>query len=349
MALLAIDGVSLSYPEQAQPALDKVSLTMEAGEVVCLLGASGCGKTTLLRIVAGLECPDHGTVALQSQEISGPGWARAPEKRAIGMMFQDYALFPHMSVWDNVGFGLHRLSSSERARRVGLILESVGMSALGGRFPSELSGGQIQRVALARTLAPEPRVMLLDEPFANLDKQLHESMRTLIMDLQSSFETSIILVTHDAMDAFVMADKVVVMDEGRSLQSGTPDEIYHHPAHPLIVGLFSEINAIRGHVENGCITTPLGALRPQGGHPAGAQVLVAIYPEGIILEPVDGQGGAGYGVVVDSRALGRENFRVRLDVGTERPLSICTARAPQVGRVHKIVLDDSKMVAFGMP
>ena len=223
-SMIRLDGVTKRFGDVV--AVDAASICVERGEVVALLGPSGCGKTTLLRLVAGFERPDAGTVEIDERPVSGPGCWVAPERRRVGMVFQDYALFPHLTVSENVGFGLPR---RERPRRVPELLEIVGLEHLGCRYPHELSGGQQQRVALARALAPAPELVLLDEPWSNVDPFLRESLRSEVVEIVRPLGVTVVLVTHDREEAFSLADRIALMRDGRIVQEGTSEELYFAP------------------------------------------------------------------------------------------------------------------------
>ena len=215
MSLLRLAGVTKRFAADAPPAVDGLSLSVAAGEVLALLGPSGCGKTTTLRLVAGFEAPDAGIIEIRGAQVAGPGLAVPPESRGVGVVFQDYALFPHLPVEANVAFGLAHLVRAARALRVREVLELVGLVGLEERYPHELSGGQQQRVALARALAPSPALILLDEPFSNLDADLRAAMREEIGKILRASGTTAIFVTHDQQEAFALADRVGVLNEGR--------------------------------------------------------------------------------------------------------------------------------------
>ncbi|AXK39769.1 ABC transporter ATP-binding protein [Crenobacter cavernae] len=225
--LLEFDHVSQSYGDTH--VVDAMGFQLEDGEIGCLLGSSGCGKTTVLRCIAGFEAVKGGEIRLDGKVISRAGFSLPAHERRIGMVFQDYALFPHLSVSANVGFGLQSLNRAERAHRVAELLDVVGLSSHGEAFPHELSGGQQQRVALARALAPRPKLLLLDEPFSNLDVDLRERLSREVRDILKREGMTAILVTHDQHEAFAMADKVGVMHGGKLLQWATPYALYHQP------------------------------------------------------------------------------------------------------------------------
>jgi len=228
MPLLDVDRVSHAYGDHA--VVDELSFVMEPGEIACLLGASGCGKTTMLRLIAGFEAPSQGSIRLNGLTIANGKRQVPAEARRIGMVFQDYALFPHLSIADNIGFGLKKETALARRRRVDEMLELIGLGGKGMRFPHELSGGQQQRVALARALAPQPHLLLLDEPFSNLDVEMRERLSLEVRDILKRAGMTAILVTHDQNEAFAVADVVGVMRDGRIEQWDSPYNLYHRPA-----------------------------------------------------------------------------------------------------------------------
>ena len=234
--LLSLTDVHLAYdtPQGLRDVVRDFTLGLERGHIGCLLGASGCGKSTVLRAIAGFEPLRSGSIALEGVVISSPSTQLAPEARRVGMMFQDYALFPHLSVARNVGFGLRRLGRTERDSRVIAMLELVGLAQAGESYPHELSGGQQQRVALARALAPSPELLLLDEPFSNLDVDTREHLAFEVREILRAAGHTAILVTHNQAEAFAIADRIGVMADGKLLQWGTPHDIYHHPASPHV-------------------------------------------------------------------------------------------------------------------
>ena len=238
-AALEIDAIDFSYPGHGTVCRD-LTLALEDGEIGCLLGPSGCGKTTVLRCIAGLEPVGGGEIRLHGQSVSRPGRTAPPEARRVGFVFQDYALFPHLSVADNVGFGLKGLDAAARRARVAELLAAVGMPEAGGRYPHELSGGQMQRVALARALAPRPQLLLLDEPFSNLDVELRERLSLEVRAILKRLGTTALLVTHDQHEAFAMADVVGVMNAGAIEQWDTPYSLYHRPATRFVADFVGE-------------------------------------------------------------------------------------------------------------
>lgn len=240
--LLALDHVDLAYDtvRGVQHVVNDISLHVERGHIGCLLGSSGCGKSTLLRAIAGFEPVRRGTIHLDGQLISSPKVQVAPELRRVGMMFQDYALFPHLDVAGNVGFGLRKLSRQARQRRVTEMLEMVGLSHAGEYYPHELSGGQQQRVALARALAPSPELLLLDEPFANLDVDMRERLAFELRDILKATGFTAILVTHNQAEAFAIADKIGVMSEGQLVQWDTPSHLRDAPANTFVANFIRQ-------------------------------------------------------------------------------------------------------------
>ncbi len=262
--VLRLDAVTKRYTAQLTPAVDQVSLTLDQGEILGLLGPSGCGKTTLLRLIAGFEQPDSGTLFLGSQPVSGNPWL-PPERRDVGIVFQDYALFPHLTVAENVAFGLHRgsqaggLAAAAMQQRTEEAIALVGLEGLKHRYPHELSGGQQQRVALARALAPRPAIILLDEPFSNLDVQVRLYLRQEVRNILRQVGASGVFVTHDQEEALGLADRVAVMHQGQLEQVDTPEELYRQPASRFVAEFVTQANflpACRGpqgwETEVGC-------------------------------------------------------------------------------------------------
>jgi iron(III) transport system ATP-binding protein len=261
---IAAAGLWKTYPGGAVPAVEDLSLDVGPGEVLALLGPSGCGKTTALRLLAGLERPDAGTVAIDGRTIVGPGVWTPPEKRSVGLVFQDYALFPHLTVRGNVAYGLNRLSRADRRARIEQVLSMTGLAPYTKRYPHELSGGQQQRVAIARAIAPRPAVLLLDEPFSNLDVSLREQVRSEVLGILRAAGASVVLVTHDQDEAFVAAARIAVMSNGRVHQVGTPEELYLRPRTRFVARFVGIANFLHADVRGHTAITELGAFELAG-------------------------------------------------------------------------------------
>lgn len=286
----AIEAANLWFRRGDRPVLRDVSVRVEAGATLALLGPSGCGKTTLLRVLAGLERPEAGYVTAGERVLTAPDRFVAPERRSIGMVFQDGALFPHLTVTDNVAFGVSK--AARRAGRVEEALALVGLEALGHRLPAQLSGGERQRVAVARAIAPEPAVLLLDEPFASLDAALRVELRTEVRRLLRELGITSIFVTHDQEEAFVIGDEVAVMREGQVLQQARPRELYERPADRWVARFVGEANLVAGRARGGVADTPFGSatlahaaeievIEAAGGESDAVEVLMR--PEYLVL------------------------------------------------------------------
>jgi len=299
---VTVSGIDHSYGHG--PVLAGVSVVAEQGSTLVLLGPSGCGKTTLLRVIAGLERPARGSVRIGDAEVVGDGVFVRPERRRVGMVFQDGALFPHLSVRANVAFGLGRRADPDR---VTAALEMVGLNDLGDRRPSQLSGGQRQRVAVARALAPEPAVLLFDEPFASLDAGLRVELRSQIKQLLADLGITSIIVTHDQDEAFVLGDQVAVMRDGRVLQQDDPAVVYARPADPWVAGFVGEANLVSASHggSSAVVATPLGDIPLAPQSPNGNVVLVR--PEHIAVE------AGGGGIVEAVEFYGHDTvYRIRV-------------------------------------
>ncbi|MFB3816438.1 MAG: ABC transporter ATP-binding protein [Candidatus Methylomirabilales bacterium] len=287
--LLTLDGLTKRYGSLV--AVQDLSAEIRRGELVSFVGPSGCGKTTLLRLIGGFMQPEAGRILLEGRDVT----PLPPNLRATAMVFQNYALFPHLTVGENIGYALtiRRRPRAEIARRVQELLSLVQLEGLADRRPVQLSGGQQQRVALARALSLRPQVLLLDEPLSNLDANLRIQMRAEITRLQRELRQTVVFVTHDQEEAMSLSDRIVVMDRGRILQTGTPREIYERPAAEFIARFVGAANFLdgvlgNGHREAAAVTTPLGTLRIQAavnGHRAGTRVRLVLRPEAIRLEP----------------------------------------------------------------
>jgi iron(III) transport system ATP-binding protein len=282
-ALLEFRGVSQAY--DTHKVLQHLTFNVERGEIACLLGPSGCGKTTVLRCIAGFEPVAEGEILLDGELMSRPGRTVPPERRRIGMVFQDYALFPHLTVARNIAFGLHEATDAERGARVAELLAVIGLEQESRRYPHELSGGQQQRVALARALAPRPRLLLLDEPFSNLDVEMRERLSLEVRDILKQQNTTAVLVTHDQHEAFNIADEIGIMAEGAIVQWDTPYRLYHEPADRFVADFIGQGVFLPGTLLPGSrIKTELGVLEGNGldALPQGTMVDVLLRPDDIL-------------------------------------------------------------------
>jgi iron(III) transport system ATP-binding protein len=266
-------------------AVDEVELEVQRGEFLGVLGPSGCGKTTLLRLVAGFERPDRGGIEIDGRAVAGPRLSMPPEQRRIGMVFQESALFPHLDVTGNIGFGIAR---DGREVRVAELVALVGLAGLQRRMPHELSGGQQQRVALARALAPDPALILLDEPFSGLDATLRGQLRLEVRDILRSAGATALFVTHDQAEALEISDRVAVMRAGRIEQVSTPDQLYLRPVNRFVAGFVGEANLLPGEVRHGEVITLIGRFRAGDGSLAdGTRAEVLLRPEQLHMLPID--------------------------------------------------------------
>jgi iron(III) transport system ATP-binding protein len=302
MRLLSLEQVTKSYPAQPLPAVDHLSLELEKGEILALLGPSGCGKTTTLRLIAGFERPDAGVVEIGGKVVANGRMAIPPEQRGVGVVFQEYTLFPHLTVEENVLFGLRHLTTQERRQRLRQMLDMAGLDAFARRYPHELSGGQQQRVALARALAPRPAVLLLDEPFSNLDADLRTQMLHEVCAILRRLQTTAVFVTHDHEEAFMVADRVGVLNAGRLEQLSCPEEIYHQPATRFVARFVGQANFLTGWVVAAGIETDIGIFPNPLGLPEGSAVEVMIRPHQLELRP----DATGNGLVVSRRFRGAD-------------------------------------------
>ncbi|MDF1524295.1 MAG: ABC transporter ATP-binding protein [Trueperaceae bacterium] len=293
--VVALEGLTKRYRSPGHLAVDDLSLDVRDGEILCLLGPSGCGKTTLLRLIAGFETPDAGRVVVAGREVAGPAAWVPPDRRRIGFVFQDYALFPHLNVLHNVAFGLRDGNRAEREARAAEVLDLVGLTIFAGRFPHQLSGGQQQRVALARALAPAPAVLLLDEPFSNLDAALRGSTRDEVRAILKRTGTTAVLVTHDQEEALTFADRLAVMRSGHLEQVGEPEAIYLRPRTAFVASFLGRTNLLRGEAHGARARTGLGDVLL--ARAARGQVMLSVRPEALAFDP----GGDGVPVRVLQR------------------------------------------------
>ena len=325
------------------------------GQVTCLLGPSGCGKSTTLRLIAGVDRQDDGVIAIDGEIVSDGRVHRPPETRGIGMMFQDFALFPHLDVARNVGFGLRGPRAAVRDR-VAALLDRVGLAGFERKYPHELSGGEQQRVALVRALAPEPRIMLMDEPFSGLDDRLRDDIRDATLEVLKDEGAAVLLVTHDPNEAMRMADEIALMRAGRIVQRGAPYNIYNAPVDLAAAAFFSDVNVIRGQSRGALTETPFGAfLTP--GHPDGADVRIAIRPQHLKIDfdragrgpnPTPADGTPARGVVRRARFVGRESL-VELVMDFDGSLlraSVPAVFLPQAGTPLWVMLRRDRCFVF---
>jgi iron(III) transport system ATP-binding protein len=328
---LALEGITVTF--DGVPAVSDLSLDVGAGEIVCLLGPSGCGKTTTLRVAAGVERQKQGRVLIDGRLVSERGNHKPPELRSIGLMFQDFALFPHLTVAENVAFGLRRLATpDQRAALVTEYLVRVGLETYSRKFPHQLSGGEQQRVALARALAPRPRVMLMDEPFSGLDNRLRDEVRDHTLSILKEEGAGVLLVTHDPDEAMRMADRIALMREGEIVQIGAPYHVYNYPVDREAAGFFSDLNIIHGVVRERQTDTPFGLfLTPKLVD--GADVEIVIRPQHLLIEPDEGaapestpiHGMPARGRVVRARFVGAASL---IEVAMDHDGSILRAHVP---------------------
>uniref|UniRef100_UPI0025B2998C ABC transporter ATP-binding protein n=1 Tax=Trichocoleus desertorum TaxID=1481672 RepID=UPI0025B2998C len=261
-AILQLDRVTKRFPTSSAAAVEDVTLTLAQGDLLALLGPSGCGKTTLLRMIAGFEPLQSGAIALAGRTVAGPRAWVPPEQRSVGMVFQDFALFPHLSVEQNVAFGLQKVADSAQIKaRTAEAIAQVRLQGLESRYPYELSGGQQQRVALARALAPRPALILLDEPLSNLDVQVRLRLREEIREVLKSAGISGVFVTHDQEEALAISDQVAVMQQGRLEQIGTPEEVYHHPASRFVAEFVTQANFLAAQRQGQLWQTEVGDFK----------------------------------------------------------------------------------------
>ena len=350
---LTVDGLTRRFGGRA--VVSGVSLRVLPGQVTCLLGPSGCGKSTTLRLIAGVDEPDAGRVAVDGTVFFDESHNVPTEQRRIGLMFQDFALFPHLSVTENIAFGLSG-SRAEKSSRVDELLERVHLSDFGNAYPHELSGGEQQRVALARAIAPCPGVMLMDEPFSGLDNRLRDGIRDETLDILKEMGTAVVLVTHEPEEAMRMADEIALMRDGRIVQQGAPYNVYNTPVDRSAAGFFSDINVIRGAVQGALTDTPFGAfLTP--GYPDGTEVEIVIRPQHLRIDfdrgghgpnPTPEDGTPARGMVTRARFMGQESiveFKMDHD-GSILKATVPSVFLPKTGTVLWLMLRRGRCFVF---
>lgn len=347
-SILELRSVSCAY-EPNRPAIRDISFSAREGEILCLLGPSGCGKTTILRAIAGFEPVRSGEIFLSGRLVSSSSVTVPTEERRVGMVFQEYALFPHLRVADNIAFGLRHLSRAERRSRVQDMLHLTGLEGFERRYPHELSGGQQQRVALSRALVQNPVVLLLDEPFSNLDPDMASRMRQELHALLRRMKTTTILVTHDHDEAFAMADRIAVLNKGCLEQMDQPELLYHMPATPFVADFVGQADFVPGRVHDGMVHTELGEFPNTLKCEDGAAVVVMIRPDDIQLMPNKAAGSR----IVARQFRGSENlYTVQLPSGQVVHSSESSTNVYQEGTAVELRVSATHTVLFpdtGLP
>jgi len=304
-----INGITKRYADIT--AVDDVHISISQGEFFSLLGPSGCGKTTTLRLIAGLDCLSGGSISIDGKKVSDPSFFIPPEKREVGIVFQDYALFPHMTLFENVAFGLYGKSKKFVGERTEELLSLTGLSGMEKKYPHELSGGQRQRVALARSLAPSPKVMLLDEPFSNLDAELRESLRNETKQILKKSNTTVILVTHDQEEAFSLSDRVGLLNFGKLEQVGTPYEVYHDPSSRFVADFVGKADFVTAQADGNYIISDIGKFENNKNYCLNAQkVDLMIRPDDVAIE----EDPSGQAIISETSFLGSDVLYT-LDMG----------------------------------
>ena len=343
-ALLSLKNIECRYEDRT--VVQALNMHVNEGNLICLLGPSGCGKTTVLRAIAGFHPVDAGEIQLRQQIISSPGFMLPPEKRRLGMVFQDYALFPHLTVQENVRFGLRSLTAAAQQRTVDDMLELVGLGDMGLRYPHELSGGQQQRVALARALAPRPDLLLMDEPFSNLDVELRERVSDEVRDILKRQGTTAILVTHDQNEAFALGDQVGVMHAGRLLQWDTPYNLYHEPCCRFVADFIGQGIFLPGTlISPDSVETEIGRLSGNRAYPwgTGSEVELLLRPDDILPD----RDSSLKGTVTKKAFKGAEIlYTLRLPSGLELLSLFPSHDDYQIGEEVGVRVEADHMVAF---
>ena len=341
--ILCVEQVTKQFSSTSTPAVERVSFALEKGNLLGLLGPSGCGKTTLLRILAGFEKPSAGAVRIAGQVVSGSRWV-PPEKRNTGMVFQDYALFPHLSVAQNIAFGLRKKDNPFIKQRVTEVLELVGLAELARRYPHQLSGGQQQRVALARALAPQPPLMLLDEPLSNLDVQVRQRLRQEVRQILKATETTAIFVTHDQEEALAISDQIAVMRQGKIEQIGTPESVYTQPASRFVAEFVTSANFLPAQRYENLWKTEIGAWELSTASNGQTKGELMLRQEDVVLKPDESSSI----VVLERQFLGRE-YRYCLKSSSGQRLYVRTGvnTLISVGTRVRLSIDSQALQFFG--
>lgn len=344
--MISFENICHSYGPS--PSVTDISFQIEEGQVVTLLGPSGCGKTTLLRLAAGFEHPLSGQITQDKGVLSSPSSLIAPENRQMGLVFQSYALFPHMTIGQNIRFGLNE-ADTKTQQRVADLLQEMDLVTMEDKFPHELSGGQQQRVALARALAPSPRLILLDEPYSGLDSRLRERVRDKMLHVLRQTGTAALMVTHDAEEAMFMSDNIIVMRDGQVQQTGRPVNLYCQPNSAFVAEFFGEVNRLEGQVSNGCIETVLGTFDAPDRMQNGDAASIVIRHEALNIEP-NGTGDDANAFVMEARLLGRASL-IHLSIPTGTSELHFHARVPglnslQTGSPVRVTVDKAQAFVF---
>lgn len=344
MTTLEIRNLVKRFHGTQQSAVNDISFELSAGEILALVGPSGCGKTTTLRIIAGLERPDTGSVWLNDKIVASESVFVPPEKRGVGMVFQDHALFPHLTVSENIAFGLRGQSTEQVKKTVGEMLHLVGLLPLAKRYPHALSGGERQRVALARALAPRPVLVLMDEPFSSLDADLRLEMREHVRRILKSMRATVVFVTHDQEEALYMGDRLAVLNIGHLEQIGTPEEIFHESNTRFVAEFMGDSDFLKGKVTGAGIQTEIGLLNQVVDLPISTTVEIAIRADDIDFH----KDGSGNSVIVERFFRGAFNlYRLRLDSGQTLHASADHTKILPVGeRVRAFISAEHPLTIF---
>lgn len=344
MTTLEVRNLVKQFHGTQLSAVNDISFELDAGEILALVGPSGCGKTTTLRIIAGLERPDSGTVRLKDRVVASESVYIPPEKRGVGMVFQDHALFPHLTVEENIAFGLRGQSPAQMNKTVKEMLNLVGLSLLAKRYPHALSGGERQRVALARALAPRPVLVLMDEPFSSLDADLRLEMREQVRRILKSMRATVVFVTHDQDEALYMGDRLAVLNRGHLEQIGTPEEIFHESNTRFVAEFMGDSDFLKGQVMRNGIQTEIGLLDQVVDLPVSTPVEIAIRADDIDFHP----DGSGNSVIVERFFRGAFNlYRLRLDSGqTVHASTDHTQILPVGARVRAFISAEHPLTIF---
>jgi iron(III) transport system ATP-binding protein len=343
-ALLDIDEIECRH--QGQTVVRALSASIPPDSIVCLLGPSGCGKTTVLRAIAGFEPVYHGSISIRGVTVSSPGYMVPPDKRHVGMVFQDYALFPHLTVAHNVAFGLRKVDRGQRAGIVEDLLQLVGLGAVRDRYPHELSGGQQQRVALARALAVRPALLLLDEPFSNLDVELRERLGVEVRGILKKRNITTLMVTHDQHEAFAFGDIVGIMQDGEIIQWDTPFNLYHQPVNRFVASFIGQSVMLRGDlVSSDTALTEIGPIQGSRSYPwpVGTVVDVLLRPDDIVPDP---ESGLRARIVKEAFKGAEILYTLRLKSGTELLSLFPSHQRHQVGEEVGLRVAADHLVAF---